>query len=66
MGGSLLVAHQDVVEAFLLTTCIVEQRIIDRHNGTTGITENGFHTLGLQGSHERLRSCNSVSHSFFF
>ena len=47
MCGSLFVAHQDMVEAFLLTSCIVEERIIDGHDGTTRVTKDGLDTLGL-------------------
>ena len=63
MGGTLLVAHQDVVETFLFSSCIVEKRIIDGHDGTSGVAKDGLHTFRLQGSHQRLRSCNSISHN---
>ena len=60
MGGSLFVAHQDMVETFLLSSCVVEERVIDGHDRPSGVAEDGLHALCLQGAHQRLRSCNSV------
>ena len=62
VGGTLFVAHQYVVETFLLTSCIVEKRIVNGHDAAARVTKDGFHALGLQRPHQRLRSCNLISH----
>ena len=45
MGGSLFVTHQYMVETFLLSTCIVEERVVDGHDGATGVAEDGLHAV---------------------
>ena len=60
MGSSLFVAHQDMVETFLFSARVVEERVIDGHDRPSGVAEDGLHALCLQGAHQRLRSCNSV------
>ena len=60
MGCRLLVAYQDMVETFLLATGIVEERVVDGHDGTSGIAEDGFHLLRLKGPHQRFGACYSV------
>ena len=66
MGSALFVTHQNMVETFLLTSCIVEERIINGHDAAAWVSEDGLHALGLQRPHQRLRSCNSISHSHLY
>ena len=66
VGGALLVAHQNMVETFLLASCVVEERVIDGHNAATGVAEDGLHALSLQRPHQRLRSSYSISHFLLF
>jgi hypothetical protein len=66
MGSALLVTHQNMVETFLLTSCIVEERIINGHDAAAWVSEDGLHALGLQRPHQRLRSSNSISHILIF
>ena len=63
VGGSLFVTHENMVETFLLTTCIVEKRVVDRHDATARVSEDGLHPFRLQRPHQRLRSCYSISHN---
>jgi hypothetical protein len=56
MCGSLLVTHQYVVETLFLTSCVVVKRIVNGHDSSAWISEDGFHPLGLQSPHQRFRS----------
>ena len=60
MGSTLLMSHQHMVEAFLLSSRIVEERIIHGHDGSARVSEDGLHPLSLQRPHQRLRSCYSI------
>ena len=62
MGGRLLVTNKDMVERLLLATGIVVERIVDRHDGPTWVSEDGGHALGLQRAHQRLGSCYDIFH----
>ncbi len=55
MHGSLLVAHQHVLDGVLLV-----ERVVDVEHGATGITPDMLHAFGLQGAHEDLGA-----HQFF-
>ena len=60
MGSTLFVAHQYMVETFLLASCIVKKRIVCRHNRASRVSEDGLHPLSLQSPHQRLCSCYSI------
>ena len=53
---ALLMSHKYMVEAFLLATSIVVKGIINGHDGTAGIAEDGLHPFCLQGTHQSLRA----------
>ena len=65
MGGTLFVTHQNMVETFLLASCIVEECIVDGHNRAAGIAKNGGYPLCLQGTHQCLRACNLIFHFLY-
>ena len=53
MYGSLLVAHQYVMQRIL----VVVECIVGGHDGTTGISEEDIHTLVLKRAHQCLGTC---------
>ena len=54
MGSGLFVTDEDMVESLLVASCVVVKGIIDGHDGTAGVAEDGCHTLCLQGLHQCL------------
>ena len=58
--GSLLVAHQYVIERLLIAPRIVVKRVKHRHYRTAGVTEDGIHTLVPEGKHKCFCSCNHI------
>ena len=57
MGSSLFVAHQYMVERFLVSSRVVVEGIVNGHNRTAWVSEDGLHPLGLQCQHQRLTTC---------
>ena len=53
MYGSLLVAHQYVMQRIL----VVVQGIVGGHYGTTGISEEHVHALVFEGAHKGFSTC---------
>ena len=49
MHGSLLVTHQDMLDAFLFV-----QRIVDVEYGSAGVTPDVFDLLGLHGANQNF------------
>ena len=60
--GALFVAHEDMVESFLLAPRIIVEGIIDGHDAAAGIAEDGLHSLGFQRQHQCLAACNLLFH----
>ena len=58
MNGCLLVAHQHMAELGISRTGVSVEGVVDGHDGTTGIAEDGLNAFGLQCSHQCFRSCN--------
>jgi hypothetical protein len=52
MDGALFVPDQDVLDIF-----VPEQLVIDVHDGTTRIPEDGIHIFLFQDFKENLCSC---------
>ena len=57
MGGSLLVAHQHMAEPRIALTRIGVERIVNGHDGSTGVSKYRAHTFLIQGAHQNLCSC---------
>ncbi|MNT25120.1 hypothetical protein D3C86_2006970 [compost metagenome] len=56
MAGALLVAHENVLDVFLL-----ENLVIDRKHGTAGVTEDVLDAVILQRLQNDLRTCHAIA-----
>jgi hypothetical protein len=45
-----------MVKRFLLASGVIVKCVVDGHDGTAGIAEDGFYPLSFQGEHQCLRT----------